>query len=68
MKAYSLVMAATCKEGAQHAQQVAVSTSKQNEVIQFIRRVSKQTILLGINTAIEATRAGQYGAGFQIVA
>lgn len=39
-----------------------------NEILKFIQSVSKQTNLLGLNAAIEASRAGDAGKGFSIVA
>lgn len=48
---------------------VANSMTKDTDsILEFIKSISYQTKLLGLNASIEAARAGDYGNGFNVVA
>jgi len=50
------------------SRQVVSKSTQVNNIASFIREVSDQTNLLGLNAAIEAARVGKMGAGFGVVA
>lgn len=53
---------------AEKVKEVADTSAKINEVLDFIKNVADQTKMLGLNAAIEAARAGEHGRGFGVVA
>lgn len=50
------------------SRQTRAEVARTNEVLEYIRDISSDSKVLGINASIEASRAGNQGLGFRVVA
>ena len=62
------VIRSTVAETNQRIKRLSESSQKVSKIVSLIGHFTTQTQLLALNASIEATRAGQYGRGFAIVA
>ena len=59
---------ATVASNVKKVKQLAESSQEISQIVAIISSISEKTNLLAFNASIEATRAGEHGQGFRIVA
>jgi len=81
LRKFSEQLTAAAKEMANSADELAANShsigelaskssnglNKMDDILKYIKGVSKTTNMLGINAAIESARAGEHGKGFAVV-